>query len=308
MDVEKKRPGRPRKYTTIPIEACGIVDKPINDDDVVEMMYDNPLMFKKMFSLFSAYGCIEIVISFERDRIVFAANDHHGRAYIRQTISSARLNYYYCPNPIKIAVKKEQISKIMNTLDKSHHKITFVLKENYRSTMYIVVRDFSYENDDLYEVELIDANALNIDVAREYDVSEYPIKFTLESAHFKKKIVDISKISSRFSFIKNGLEPLGIAYDGADRIICSVIYPHAQKIQLESTVEADDTFSASLYVNDILPFAKNCVGPQVNISVDKYKHTMFASTLEMSTGAVCRLEVYTDIIKLIDEPNGGDEV
>ena len=46
----KKRPGRPKKVNiNIPVEIRGIVDKPSSDDNVLEVVYQNPKLFKKIF-------------------------------------------------------------------------------------------------------------------------------------------------------------------------------------------------------------------------------------------------------------------
>lgn len=298
MSDEKKRPGRPRKYAIVPTQSCGIVDKPVNDENIVEMTHHDPLMFKKLFNLFGTYGCVEIIIVFMPDKVVMVSCDHHGKTYIRETIDGNKLNYYYCPSEVRVAIKRSQIEKIVNTLDKSHHKITFILKENFRSTMYIVIRDIAYDNDDMYEVELIDANTVAVDVAKEIDVADYPIKFQLDSAHFKKKIVDISKLSTKFSFIKNGGDPLSLTYEGQDRITCTITYSSPEKISLISNISDDDMFSVSVYVGAVSPFAKNHIGNMVSINIDKYKPICFGTTVLNKDGAgdIATLEVYTEIL------------
>jgi hypothetical protein len=45
----KKKPGRPKKkIANVPVEVHGIVDKPVNDEDLLELVYCNPTLFKKI--------------------------------------------------------------------------------------------------------------------------------------------------------------------------------------------------------------------------------------------------------------------
>ena len=64
----KKRPGRPKKrVVTEAIKISGVVDTPNDPEDKVEMVYQNPAMFKSIFALLKAYAAKELMMYFKKD-------------------------------------------------------------------------------------------------------------------------------------------------------------------------------------------------------------------------------------------------
>ena len=155
--AEKKRPGRPpKKRRELNVaEVLGIADRPANADDVVEMVYCNPLVFKKLLALDKAYEVSEVEMIFEPTQLRMKARDHLGKSTIYKTIEGRWMNFYYCRERIRICVKREYLEKILGNLDKNQYKVTFLLKENYRSTLYIIVKDCLYDKDKSYDIEIM---------------------------------------------------------------------------------------------------------------------------------------------------------
>lgn len=294
---EKKKPGRPKKkIITVPAEVLGIAAAPVNADDLIEMVYCNPRMFKKLLALYKSYEVSEIEMTFDIADVKIKARDHLGKSTIYTTIDSKYLNYYYCREKLRICVKREHLERILRTLDKNHYKITFLLKENYRSTLYIIIKDFEYDNDDNYEVEVVykpeEANATE---TRDDD-KEYPIKFVLSSKHFKKKVSDIRKLSPVLTIQKIGDEPLLFTYDEAKKVNYNGVYTKPDKIRLTSKVAADDIFSVSVVIDYIKPFSNSNIGDEVFIAADKREKISFMTFLDKKdSGYVASLKVFTEV-------------
>ena len=59
----KKKPGRPKKKpVAVPVEFLGIVGAPLAPDDVFEMSYNNPSMFKKILQIEKGYEPENLII------------------------------------------------------------------------------------------------------------------------------------------------------------------------------------------------------------------------------------------------------
>ncbi len=293
----KKRPGRPPNVKPAqPVEMVGIVQQPTAADSYVEMIYSNPKLFKKIFALFKLYNAETVLITFAAAEISFAAVDWYKKTRIFFSIDCRKLNLYYAREVIKIAVKREIMDKILGQVDKNHFKITFMLRENYRSVMHISVHDSQYNNIDYYTVDLIQRTA---DLEHEYPHEDYPLSFVFDAKHFKKKIADIGHLSDYLIIQKNGVEPLQLTFDGEKKIDYSGIYINPEKIKLVSRVAADDILSVSVMVKYIAPIASSIFGETIQIFVDKFKKIVFAAESDgkkdIPDSAVCKVRVYSEI-------------
>jgi len=303
----KKRPGRPRKkIDNVAYKINGIVDKPTHDENLLEMVYDNPRIFKKIFTLFRGYTSNEVMIKFDKIGCVFITKGHLQQTTQIAKIRGKLLNHYYCKEDIKICVRCDELEKIFCSFDRTHYRITFVLKEDYRSTLHIFVRDDDMDKIDHYEIELISRSS-DLETAL-LDDSKYPLKFKFPSRHFKTQIRDISSLCHIFSFTKNETEPLAITYEVKNSLKFFSQYTNKEKIDLQSTLDPNDILTVSVKVALVKPFSNACIGDTVYISCDKLQPICFMTELDEKktdqdddAGAegnpkyVCEIKVFTEI-------------
>jgi hypothetical protein len=292
----KKRPGRPRKnIENTPAEVLGIVDAPSNPEHLVEIVYNNPKMFKKINVIYKNYTSSEICFHFTPTTTTFMTVDRFKKNDIYTTLDGNCFGRYYCAQPITIWVKRESIDKIFASLDDNYGRITFVLRNDYRSRFYILVHDIEYDSIDTYVVEVI-CKPNNIDYVEKKDDSQYPIKFTLNGKYFKKKISDIGKISDSLTIIKEGNNPLQLTYDESKMINYNGIYTNSEKISLESSIPVDDTFAVSVLVGYIKPFSNANIGGNVRICASRVDKLSLSTQLGKTTrGFACEVKVFTEI-------------
>lgn len=295
--VEKKGPGRPKKVVVnAPVEVHGIVDKPVNEEDLLELVYYNPTLFKKIMQLLKAFEVSEVEMNFDAAGTKITAKDHLGKSTLYITIDGRCMNLYYCKAPMRVTVKRESLEKVLGTLGKNHYKITFILKENYRSTMYLVIKDLEYNNDDTYEIDVVFKPE---DAARNEardDDTNYPIKFKISSKHFKTKINNIQKLSPTFTIQKCGTEPLQLTFDKAQKVNWTGVYNDSEKIDLKSTLADDEIFNVSLYINYIKPFSNSNIGDDVYIAADKREKMSFMTLLDKKDiGWSCGIKIFTEV-------------
>jgi hypothetical protein len=287
----KKRPGRPRKnIENVPVEFKGIVENPFDVDDYVEMVYTNPRLFKRINVLYKNYTCSEICFNFTENTVEIIAVDRYKVVNAYTTFDSKLLNHYWCKTPVSIWVKRESIEKIFSTIDKTTSKITFILKSDYRSNLYILIHDLEYDSVDNYVVEVI-CKPADVNFIPKFDDVEYPIKFTLSSKHLKRKINDISKVSNNLIIIKEGDNPLQLTYEEAKMINYNGVYNNNEKINLKSNITPTDTFMISTKVSHIRPFSNSNFGENVHIAASRVNNISFTTLLDKSSVGAYIVEV-----------------
>jgi hypothetical protein len=293
----KKKPGRPKKkIVTMPVEVHGIVDKPVNEEDLLELVYCNPTLFKKLMQLYKAFEVSEVEMNFEPKGVKIVTKDHLGKSTIYTTIDGRCMNLYYCKSPIRICVKRENLDRVLGTLGKNHYKITFILKENYRSTMYLIIKDIEYNNDDSYEIDVVFKPEDAVQNEIKNDDTNYPIKFKISSKHFKTKIGNIRKLSPTFTIQKCGSESLQFTFDKAQKVNWTGVYNDSDKIDLKSTLAEDEIFNVSVVIDYIKPFSNSNIGDEVFIAADKRERMSFMTQLDKKDiGYAACVKIFTDI-------------
>lgn len=292
----KKKPGRPKKkVVTVPVEVHGIVHQPVNEGDLFELVYCNPTLFKRLMQLYKAFEVSEVEMNFDPLGVKIVTKDHLGKSTIYTTIDGRCMNLYYCKAPIRICVKRDNLDRVLGTLGKNHYKITLFLKENYRSTMYMVIRDLEYNNDDRYEIDVSFKPEDAAVLARDDDTN-YPIKFKMSSRHFKTKIGNIRKLSQTFAIQKSGNEPLQLTFDKAQKVNWIGVYYDSEKIDLKSTLAEDEIFSVSVVIDHIKPFSNSNIGDEVFIAADKREKMSFMTLLDKKDiGYAACVKIFTEV-------------
>jgi hypothetical protein len=296
----KKKPGRPKKkVSTVPMSVQGVVETPSNDEDVVELVYDNPMLFKKLVALYKSFEVSQIELNFDPVGVKIVTKDHLNKSTIYTSLSGACMNLYYCKEHIKICVKLDNLERVLNSLDKNHYKISIVLKrETYRSKMLLTIKNMEYDCDALYEIDVVfkpETNGRNEIVD---DDTNYPLKFKFTAKHFKSMINSTRKLSKTFTIQKCGNGPVQFTFDKATetKVNWTGIYGNSNKLELKSNLHEDESFNASIFIDHIKPFSNASIGDDVYISVDKREKMSFMTTLDKKDhGFTAVVKVFTEL-------------
>jgi len=292
--VEKKKPGRPKKRPAFATAGVsGISANPKEQENILELAYINPTMFKKIFQLFKTFGVNEININFEPAGATIAAVDHFEKSNIFAVINGARMSHYYCKETIKITVQRINIEKILSALGKTNTRIMFILKGDYRSVLHVIVHDSEYNSEDTYDVEVACRTDGEIE---QTDDSEYPICFKMNAKNFKTKINNIRRLSPALTIQKCGDEALQLTFDKAQNVNWISVYNDNNRIALRSTLDKEDILSISVMIDHILPFCNSCIGDEIIFRADKQARLSMSTYLdgtENDYGAIVR--VFTEI-------------
>jgi hypothetical protein len=215
---------------------------------------------------------------------------------IYTTLEGNCFGSYYCAYPITIWVKRDSIDKIFASLDKNFGRITFIVRaDDYRSRIYILLHDIEYDSVDTYVVEVI-CKPNDVNFTEKKDDSGYPVKFTLNGKHFKRKISDIGKISDSLTIIKEGDGNLQLTYEESKMINYNGVYTNSDKILLDSTMKNDDILVVNVLVGYIKPFSGANIGDNVRICASTTDKLSLSTYLDKTTrGYACEIKVFVDI-------------
>lgn len=317
-----RRPGRPpkKKVSDIQVATHGIVNEPTDPNNVVEMVYENPKMFKKLFGLYKQYEIREIVWHFYKDRIEINLLDYKKKTHVFTTIYGRMLIRYYCKEDIVRCINRQSVDKVFKTIGKDHTRISLIVQEETsRSKMYFVVRNSAVDVDQTYGLGLI--NQPEVPPLPDFDDATYPIKFELPSKHFKDVISEIIG-SSDIATVERNVEPetmedgteqdvshIVITYESNKKMNMAGNYRNPSKIKLIDILPPDDIFAVSFYITYIRPFSHANIGDTVKIAVDKHKHISLSSDIDnkkytradgsIVEGPVCTIKIYSEIKKYV---------
>lgn len=324
MSKENRGPGRPKKpIVRKQIEKVGIVSRPSNylreEDDpqavyVLEMVYDHPPMFKQIFKLLKVMDVESMRMKFDKRRVCMYAASHENKNKIYVEILGERLNRYYVEEPIEFSCDPNRIfDKIMNP-SKDHASLSFTIpRDSKDSSVIVTLFNDQMDEDSVDYIDIDKVEAFNWDIHESLDKEEYyPIRFTLPSKYFKKKMVDISKSCEILRIEKNGSEPLRFSYNHQDkRGRHDTIFKDGGKINLVSHLEEDEIFSTSVYLENIKTLSSALIADEIHISASREHDLIFTAYLDqdehIAAGKTkkitlidtekCMIKVVTDIVR-----------
>jgi hypothetical protein len=326
IEIEKKRPGRPKKHIEKKvISRDGIVNEPLNKDKelvsplsvhVVELLYDNPLLLKKIFHLFKTMNVSSIRVLFHYKSVRMYAIDHLEKSQVYIKIFGKKMNRYYCEEPLEISFSPTNIEKISQTFTKDHSQFIIAIDRQYkRSKVCVIVSNDEIDDDSVYKIdtETVDPYDWTIENELKHEIS-YPIKFELPAKYFKRKVADCGPLCDILRIEKNGGECLRFSYNFKDKHgEHSTYLKNSGKINLISAIEENDIFSTSIYLEHIKHFSSALIAEEIHISADKERNLIFTAYLDQEEKVLskqkkykiagtekCVIKVITEIVRTRD--------
>lgn len=269
----KKRPGRPRKKPIKdPVERKGVADEPKKDNNNVELMYDEPTVFKKAFQIFKAMQASELQMIFDEREIRVSSKNHMRNADIVVTFDCNRMVHYYCNQKTVVVLNQKNIEKINKVLGGSHTMVTIVCKKNsFRSSIIFVFQN-EMKIDEVHEVKLIIPtmdNSVNMD---NFKTDEHPIRFEMPCKFFKKLITDSASFSDTLSIRKVGSGELTFSHLTEDKMIKSQhIVKDEKLIKLYADIDEEKTFLISVKLDYIKPLADALIADAIEVCAHQEK-------------------------------------
>jgi len=245
-----------------PVGIHGIVASPAFPDDCVELIYNQAQLLKCMVSIFKEYDSDEIMIEFHPNHVVLAGRDHTLHVTIRIVINAADMNLYYYTPPVvhateqdayNIVVKRDNLEIVVAIIEKTHYKMMMALHHGDLSSLFIVLSNCDYDSEDCFEINVVPRANAQSEVPDVLDLSQYPLEFTLDSHHLRRKMVELRKISQDIIFKKEGGANLEISFGGNGRVVYTGAYKASSKIKLRSTIADGVLFVATMQIARLRP-------------------------------------------------------
>jgi hypothetical protein len=317
-ETPKKRPGRPKKQVVKKgVPRLGIVNEPNNlntasDPRLVnsyELLYDNPIMFKKIFSLFKAMSVENIRVKLEKHFIKMYATDHTDNNQIYIKIHCEKMNRYYLSKELEFGLGPTNVQKILQTLNKDYARICWFTEAQYeRSKIKIGLTNDEMDEDSIYTIDLDQIEEYDWSVESELDLEvDYPLKFDLPSKYFKKKVTDFKLLGEIMKIEKHGDGLLRLNYTFANnKGDQNTYFKNPAKINLISTIDPEEIFSTSVYLDHIKPLSGTLISDTIHIAASIDKKIIFTALLDQDDKSnkqkvpkseKCEIKVLTKIVK-----------
>lgn len=292
---KKKKPGRPRK-TPIrePRPRNGIVSESKDDSNIIEFLYDKPLIFKKIWQYFKLMAVDKIQIIFRKSEIILWSEDHHKKSKMRIKINADKINHYFCGEELDIGMNCRNPELIMATIDKSYTSIVLLSKKNYTQRDVRIILKNEIEIDESHRIELIGEYG-KISNENMFLDSDYTIKFEFPGRYFKKMISDIRAFSDQITIRQDGVdEPLIFEYTKQDKKVKSYhIVRNNKNIHFTSKLKDDETFRLSFKIDYVKPISAALLSENIVVYAHENKPLMFSILMDRST---VELKILTEII------------
>lgn len=293
--IIKKRPGRPRKTPIrAPRPRNGIVNKPSNENNYIEFLYDKPMVFKKMWGYYKAMAVEKLQMIFRQNELIIWGEDHHKKSRMRACIDANNINHYYCGGTLDIGIMCSDLEKIMSTIDKTCGSIMFLSKKGHTQKTIKVILTNDIEIEKNHTVELI-GDYQRIEMEDMFLDEDYPIKFDLPGRYFKKMISDIKAFSEQITIRQDSISaPLIFEYITKDKKIRSEdIVKNNKLIKFQSTIDSDNMFRTGFMIDYVKPISSALLADNISICAHETKPLKFLVFIDSNT---VDIRILTEII------------
>lgn len=287
-DLKRRGPGRPPNKPILPlIDKKGIVNSPQDPNNRLEFIYNNPLIFKSLFTYFKNIKARDIHIKCTPNDITFFTRDHLKSSKIFAIISCNQVNWYFCKETFWIRLNRDNVEKIFSSIDKTFFKIIIIQTYDDLNSLLIIFKDSLLDKECIYKIVLSSYTEDNDLYESEnfLDNEDSLIEFVLSAKQFKKTIIDANNYSDIITFEKIGDEPLQLNYIRSN-IIYNEVYKSDEKIKLKSIIGPNNTFRAVVKLNNIKSLASSMLTNEIYIYCKPDESILFKSVIDLNTVSI----------------------
>lgn len=283
----KRKPGRPpSKPPAPPLEMKGIVDAPSNNENRLEMAWQDPMVFKQLFTFFKNLKARDIHIRCAPDGMTFFAWDHTKTSRVHAHVAGDQVNWYYCHETFWIGINRESVEKIFASIDKSFYKVTFSCRYEDSSHLTVIFKDAELDKECRWKIVLSNLDPDETLLAMEESLSPaslesaFPVQFCLNAKKFKKTFSDANNYSTTITIEKLGAHPLRFAYSKINTLSYHEVYRSSEKIKLQSNIEPHQTFRCTVKVANVKSLAGSMVTEEVRVMCRQAEDILFRSAID----------------------------
>lgn len=297
--VVKRGPGRPpNKKKETKLVRSGIVKQPSNagseHEHTVEIIYDNPLMFKKIFGLFKEYNVIQIEVMFDVNKTYMYAMNHHNTVSIMAEILGEQMNSYYVAAPLYMSFDTKSFHNIFKGINKDYNQIMFatnaafqnaniwmVFEREYHASKYKIELNTQNDNSAMLKHSILKSVNQNVDYLVSFDINFKELKDKIsEYSHITKKInIELVSSYSKSNQLQSYVE--FTCSDASGKINNISLYTNPSSMNLVSKCDNISTFIAPMWINNIEPLARSLISDKIRFHVDEHQDMVFVTELDL---------------------------
>lgn len=221
-------PGRPPKAGRIAtVDRKGIQDEPSDNSKtasllaIQELQYENPTMFKRIFSAFKLLNTATVHLNFTKDGVHIYCIDHLLVNTMLGFIRGSEMVYYYVKEAYAIEINHDEFQGILSTINATHDsiKLITIAAEAHRKLTIVTInnKDAIRTNwhTDIKRSEMSWEKDDELGPCTIFDTPErqYLLEFTLKCKTFKKCITGIEGMTREITIYKEKNEPLTFKFE-----------------------------------------------------------------------------------------------
>lgn len=281
----KRRVGRPKlvkPQTPISVRQ-GIIAEPVMSDHALEMVCDDPVNLKKIFTLFKLMDTRDVRMEFNLSGVRISGAGHLKHNFINLNIDGAKLAQYYCRHNMVMVLDQKNLEKVIQKIDKSYTNLHFIaMQDSYMKELHVVLNDELQGVKEFHVISLLEASTTADDNhVSSLPFDSYPLSFVLPSKYFKKVIGDISKFSKDFTVERRPGVPLAFPYDSNSKTIdVNHVFTNEDLFKIRSTLSDDAFLSTTVRIEYIQSLATALLSARIEVFVDSDEMMVFRATID----------------------------
>lgn len=282
----KRGPGRPpSKPPAPPLDRLGVVASPNDPANRLEFVYEDPTIFKTLFTFFKNVKASNIHLRCNPAGLTFFAHDLSKKSRIVAHIAGEQVNWHYCEGEFWLGINRKHMEAMFASISKSFCKVTIVQTHDETESLSFIYKKLVLSSEKCYKMalssyalsqELIDAELSLTPEA----LAANPIEFELDAKQFKQSISDAIMYSNTLTVEKIGSYPLQFTY-AKPSIIYHEVFRDSDAIKLRTDInEAGTTFRCTMNLENIKPLATSMVTDTVRILCREEGDILFRSAID----------------------------
>jgi hypothetical protein len=252
----KPKPGRPKKnpVKVLP-QNFGVVNKPEDPMNIMEMHFLNINEFKRSVIAFLALSTNVMQCKFKKDKVSLLGNDKSDKHKVRILINPGELNMYYCKQPFEFGISYNHLDSVQKIISKNYDKFIWSHEidaggNNSDCTVFSLFTNiYSSCNKQVVACagnynKISDEDETEIDNAK----LNANISFTLDAKFFKKMMSNIKIYNNVLRIYQMGCDcPLVFETSSNNqRIIATETFSDHKSINLESDLSSFEIFEIEM--------------------------------------------------------------
>ena len=280
MSKERRGPGRPPRVVIPSAPIHGILDEPLNKENIIELSYFDPIVFKYLFTLLKNLKVREIYFQFCKRSLSIYTKDNIDNRILISIDCTKMLNYYCESDNTYVCINRDNIQAVFINLNKTIDRISISL-ERGNDMISIKLNDHSLNKVKIRNVIISikhpEEELLNLQ--KEIHEMKIPLSFSLTTRDFKDTISDATSYGDRITIEKHGSNPLILKFIRAHTNICSEEYNSEYKIDLHSELEENESFICTLHTLLLKCISVSIMNNKINIKCLSENRALLSSSI-----------------------------